>query len=324
MQIDAGYEGQLTSLTAAVKSLDAQERFSGFWVSDTNNDPFLLSSLGLQGSSRLQVGTNIAVAFARSPFVVAQTAWNLQGLSAGRFLLGLGPQVKPHIEKRFSMTWPSKPAQAMEEYLNLLRHLFSAFEAGRSPDFRGEQYRCTLGSPIFTPDRHEYGAPPIGISAVGPLMTKVAGRAADLIFLHPFTHLGYLRGVTLPAIAEGVKQRPESLSPLTLVGSTFTVPTDHPQTALYERKVRERVAFYASTPNYHDVLENLGMGDLHKTLHAYSREGRWKEMGTALPDELLQACVVRAPLADIPAAVRERFSGIYDRVLIDATPWITE
>ncbi len=324
MKIDAGYEGQLNQLCGAVKSLDAQERFSGFWVSDTSNDPFLLSSLALQASERLQVGTNIAVAFARSPFVVAQTAWNLQGLSGGRFLLGLGPQIKPHIEKRFSMTWPSKPAKAMEEYLNLLRHLFSSFETGRPPEFRGEQYRCTLGSPVFTPDRHEFGAPPIGISAVGPLMTKVAGRAADLIFLHPFTHLGYLREVTLPAIDEGVKQRPDAFAPLTLVGSTFTVPTDHPQTALFERKVRERVAFYASTPNYLDVLENLGLGDLHKTLHALSREGRWKEMGSALPEGLIGACVVRAPLADLPAAVRERFSGIYDRVLIDATPWVSE
>ena len=322
MQIDAGYEGQLQSLTSTATSLDTQDRFSGLWVSDTNNDPFLLSTLALQASRRLQVGTNIAVAFARSPFVVAQTAWNLQGLSQGRFLLGLGPQVKPHIEKRFSMSWPSKPAQAMEEYLNLLRHLFSAFAAGRSPEFRGEQYRCTLGSPVFTPDRHEYGAPSIGISAVGPLMTRVAGRAADMIFLHPFTHLTYLREVTLVAISEGSQGRDPNLSPLTLVGSTFTVPTDHPERESLERKVRERVAFYASTPNYQDVLECLGMGDLHHKLHALSREGRWKEMGAALPSELMEACVVEAPLQELPDAVRERFHGVYDRVLIDATPWV--
>lgn len=322
MIIDAGYEGALRDISRVARVLDGEARFSGLWVSDTSNDPFLLSGQALGASQSLEVGTNIAVAFARSPFVVAQTAWNLQGLSGGRFLLGMGPQVKPHIEKRFSMSWPEKPAQAMEEYLNLLRHLFEAFAAGRNPDFRGEVYRCTLGSPVFTPDSHDFGPPRIGISAVGPLMTRVAGRAADMIFLHPFTHLEYLKKVSLPAIAEGARQRPDTLEPLLLVGSVFTVPTDHPNRAQYERKVRERVAFYASTPNYLEVLEVLGLGDLHKLLHAFSRQGQWAEMGAALPEDLLDRCVVRAPLEELPEAVKERFQGVYDRVLIDASPWV--
>lgn len=322
MMIDAGYEGDLFKVASTSKAIDGRDLFSGFWVSDTTNDPFLLSSQALNASRRLQVGTNIAVAFARSPFVVAQTAWNLQGLSGGRFLLGLGPQVKPHIEKRFSMTWPEKPAKAMEEYLQLLRHLFATFAQGGVPNFRAETYRCTLGSPVFTPDRHEFGPPPVGISAVGRLMTKVAGRTADMIFLHPFTHLEYLKKVSLVAIAEGAKERPAELAPLKLVGSVFTVPTDHPKAELLERKVRDRVAFYASTPNYQEVLEVLGMGALHSDLHALSRQGRWAEMGAAVPEALLEQCVVRAKRDSLPAAVRQRFEGIYDRALIDATPWV--
>ena len=322
MLIDAGYEGDLLGAARAATAIDQRKLFSGFWVSDTTNDPFLLSSQALNASGRIEVGTNIAVAFARSPFAVAQTAWNLQGLSGGRFLLGLGPQVKPHIEKRFSMTWPDKPAKAMEEYLQLLRHLFATFGRGGVPNFRGESYRCTLGSPVFTPDRHEFGPPAIGISAVGRLMTRVAGRAADMIFLHPFTHLEYLKKVSLVAIAEGVKERPADLAPLKLVGSVFTVPTDHPKVELFERKVRERVAFYASTPNYQEVLDVLGMGALHSELHSLSRQGRWAEMGAALPEDLLERCVVRARRDDLPAAVRERFEGVYDRALIDATPWV--
>ena len=322
MLIDAGYEGALGEISRTAKALDDDSRFAGMWVSDTSNDPFLLSTLALQASRRIEVGTNIAVAFARSPFIVAQTAWNLQGLSQGRFLLGLGTQVKPHIERRFSVSWPDKPARAMEEYLHLLRHLFAAFAERGAPSFQGEYYRCTLGTPVFTPEAHEFGPPRIGISAVGPLMTRVAARAADLIFLHPFTHLEYLRGVTLPAVAEGSAKRTDGLPALTLVGSVFAVPTDHPQRSMYERKVRERIAFYASTPNYREVLEILGLGELHTKLHTMSRNGQWAQMGAALPEDLIDRCVVRAPLEELPAAVRARFDGIYHRVLLDATPWV--
>lgn len=323
MLIDAGFEGALKEISAAAQRVEEHGVFAGLWVSDTANDPFLLTTLGLTGSARLQVGTNIAVAFARSPFVVAQTAWNLAGLSGGRFLLGLGTQIKPHVEKRFSMAWPESPAGAMAEYLDLLRHLFEAFGQGRPPSFKGKHFRCTLGSPVFTPDRHDFGSPPLGISAVGQAMTRLAGRSADLVFLHPFTHLDYLKHVSLPALEEGKARRSSALGELQVVGSTFTVPTDLADVSAYEARVRERIAFYASTPNYFGVLECLGLETLHQELHGLSRQGRWKEMGDILPDSLVDACVVRAPQRDLPGAVRERFHGLYDRALIDATPWVT-
>ncbi len=323
MLIDGGFEGTLGQISTTAKEVEEHGVFAGLWVSDTSNDPFLLSTLALTGSSRLQVGTNVAVAFARSPFVVAQTAWNLAGVSGGRFMLGMGTQVKPHIEKRFSQVWPDSPAGAMGEYLDLLRHLFESFAQRRPPSYKGKHFRCTLGSPVFTPDPHEFGPPAIGISAAGQAMTRLAGRSADLVFLHPFTHLDYLRHVSLPALEEGKARRSEALGDLQVVGSAFTVPTDHPDVAAYEAKVRERIAFYASTPNYFGVLECLGLEALHGELHGLSRQGRWKEMGAALPDSLVDACVVRAPLRDLPDAVRARFDGIYDRALIYATPWAT-
>lgn len=321
MLIDAGFEGTMAGVARAARRIEETGVFNGFWVSDTANDPFLLSTLALTATEALIVGTNVAVAFARSPFVVAQTAWNLAGLSRRRFLLGLGPQVKPHIEKRFSMPWPDSPAGAMGEFLDALRHLFGCFQARTAPAFRGKHYRVTLGNEVFSPDAHDCGGPPVGISAVGQAMTRLAGRSADVVFLHPFTHLDYLRHVSLPALEEGKARRSVELGPLQVAGSAFTVPEDIPNVADYETKVRERIAFYASTPNYFGVLECLGLEKLHQELHGLSRQGRWREMGAALPSSLLEACVVRAPLAELPTAVRERFQGIYDRVQIDATPW---
>lgn len=321
MLIDAGFEGTMAGVAHAARKIEETGVFEGFWVSDTANDPFLLSTLALAATSSLRVGTNVAVAFARSPFVVAQTAWNLTGHFQQRFMLGLGPQVKPHIEKRFSMTWPDSPAGAMGEFLDALRHLFGCFETRTAPAFRGKHYRCTLGNEFFSPDAHDCGGPMVGISAVGQAMTRLAGRSADMVFLHPFTHLDYLRHVSLPALEEGKSRRPVELGPLQVAGSAFTVPLDLPNVAEYETKVRDRIAFYASTPNYFGVLECLGLDKLHKELHGLSRQGKWEEMGAALPRSLLEACVVRAPLAELPQAVAERFQGIYDRVQIDATPW---
>lgn len=224
MKLDAGYEGPLENIHEHARAVEATREFAGWWVADTQNDPFLSSQLAVTATQGIQIGTNIAVAFARSPFVVAQTAWNLAKLSKGRFHLGLGTQVKAHIEKRFSLHWPDSPVQAMEEYLDLLRHLFCCFDQGDRPNFRGQFYQCTLGSPVFTPDGQSFGAPPVGIAAVGKAMSRLAGRKADLVFLHPFTHLKYLREVSQPALNKGMDERDPSLSTLQVVGSVFSVP----------------------------------------------------------------------------------------------------
>ncbi len=317
MILDAGFEGDLRLAPLWAKKCEESGLFGGFWVAETQNDPFLTSHLALAATEQLTVGTNIAVAFARSPFVLAQTAWNLAGLHQGRFRLGLGPQVKAHVERRFSSVWPEKPAQAMQEYLSVLRHLFDCFGSGDPPRIKGTYYSCTLSSPVFTPSPHGQSHPLLGLAAVGPLMTGVGGREADMLMLHPFTHRGYLEQVTQPGLARALPARDPKLARLELVGSAFVVATDTPQTPRFLAEVRGRLAFYASTPNYALVLELLGYGELHQRLRGMAKQGDWKAMGAAIPDELLQACTVLGPREELPALLRERFSDLYHRVVVD-------
>jgi len=320
MLFDAGYEGDLQGLSGWARRVEETGLFSGAWVSDTTNDPFLLSQIVAASTEKLEFGTNIAVAFARSPYCVAQTSTNLAALSEGRFTLGLGTQVRAHITKRFHAVWPESPVDALCEYVELLRHLFDRFQKGERPHFKGEYFSCTLNSPVFTPDRHPYGPPRVGFSAVGPKISKAAGRLADVVFLHPFTHRRFIEEVTLPAIQKGEAQRPEGLGKLTVVGSCFTVVTDTPGVEKRRAAVLQRLAFYASTPNYKKVLSSLGMEDLHEKLHQLSRQGAWKEMSAILPEEMVEQCVVSAPADRLLEAVKNRFDGIYDRVVIEPSP----
>lgn len=317
MQIDAAFEGPLEQVRPWAEQIESKDLIKGVWVSDTTNDPFLLATLMATATTRPRVGTNIAVAFARSPYCLAQTAYNLAHLTRGRFVLGLGTQVKAHIAKRFSMTWPEKPVRAMVEYVTLLRHLFQCFEDRTRPNFRGETFSCTLNSPVFTPDKHEFGAPKVGFSAVGPVSTRAAGRVADSVFLHPFTHVKYLKDVSLPALAEGKARRDDKLNQLEVVGSAFCLATDSKNLATEQAEVLGRLAFYASTPNYRQVVDSLGYDDLHDQLHQLSREGKWAEMARLLPADFVEACVVMASKADLPAALEARFGSLYDRVVVD-------
>jgi len=319
MKLDTGFEGSLENLGEWARSIESSGRFDGLWVSDTTNDPFLLSTVVALQTESMRLGTNIAVAFARSPYCVAQTAYNLAQVSRGRFTLGLGTQVRAHVQKRFSMTWPAKPIAALVEYVQLLRHLFDCFDQQTRPQFRGTYYQCTLNSPVFSPDRHDFGHPKVGFSAVGPSATKAAGQVADAVFLHPFTHLKYVREVTLPALEAGRVQREKSLGELEVVGNCYCLATDSPTFEEKRRAVLQRLAFYASTPNYLAVLESLGLKELHTELHALSRKGAWHEMARCLPAELIEACVVMAPQDSLLQALEQRFGTVYDRVVIDSS-----
>lgn len=318
MKIDAGFEGPVDQIREWAKKVEASGHFQGAWVSDTNNDPFLLSSALVAQTDHMTIGTNIAVAFARSPFCMAQTAYNLRHLSGGRFTLGLGTQVRAHITRRFSMDWPEKPVAAMKEYVCLLRHLFQCFQTNERPSFHGDFFSCTLSSPVFTPTPHNFGPPPVGFAAVGPAATRAAGEVAEAVFLHPFTHLKFLREVTLPALAEGRASRDSSLRPLEVVGSAFCLSPDRADFESQKQKALGRLAFYASTPNYAPVVESLGYQDLHSRLHDLSRRGEWQKMAQTLPADFVEACVVIAPRSEMIKALRDRFQSIYDRVVVDA------
>ena len=289
--------------------------FDAIWSSEAKHDPFLPLLVAAEATSTLQVGTSIAVAFARSPMTLAQTAYDLQLLTEGRFLLGLGSQVKPHIERRFSMPW-SAPAPRMREYVTALKAIWAAWQDGTPLRFVGDNYRHTLMTPFFSPDPHPYGPPPVYIAAVGPDMTAVAGEVADGVILHGFTTRRYIEQVSLPAIAEGQRaaERAEGSCAVSLMGFVVSGDTDE-DLARAADSVRQQIGFYGSTPAYRPVLELHGWGELAETLSDLARQGgdAWATMGSHIPDAVLEEFAVIAPRDELASAIRSRFDGILDR-----------
>jgi len=311
MQIDLAYTGPIQGVEEAAKTTEARG-FHGLWTSETRHDPFLTLALATRAAPQLQIGTGIAVALARSPYTLAQSAWDLAILSKGKFRLGLGSQIKAHITRRFSMPW-DKPIPQMREFMQALRAIWNSFQTGDRLNFQGRYYRHTLMIPNFNPGPRVEGEIPIGLAAVGPAMARLAGEVADFVILHPFTNPDYIRQVTRPALEEGLEQ--SGRSRLEIVGSLFAI-SEGPRAAAQEAAVRQKVAFYGSTPAYRGVLEALGRGELFETLHNMSKEGRWQEMSDLIDDPLLDEFRVRAPENALFDLVKQRFGGVYDRVVL--------
>jgi probable F420-dependent oxidoreductase len=296
--------------------------YAGVWASEADHDPFLpLLTAGL-ATDRLQVGTAIAVAFARSPMTLAMTAHDLQRYTRGRFVLGLGSQVKPHIERRFSMPW-SSPVERMREYIAALRAIWAAWQDGTRLRFQGEHYRHTLMTPMFSPQPHEWGAPPVHLAAVGPGMTRLAGEVADGILAHGFTTARYLRERTLPVLAEGLEAAGRSRGEVTvsLPGFVVTGRTEA-ERAEAAAAVKATIAFYGSTPAYRPVLELHGWDSLADELHALSvgrREDKWSAMRDLVDDQVLGTFAVVGEPGDVGPAVRARFDGLVDRFSVYAS-----
>jgi probable F420-dependent oxidoreductase len=296
--------------------------YAGVWASEVDHDPFLpLLTAGL-ATSRLQIGTAIAVAFARSPMTLAMTAHDLQRYTRGRFVLGLGTQVRAHVERRFSMPW-SAPVDRMREYVAALRAIWAAWQDGTPLRFRGEHYRHTLMTPMFAPPAHQWGPPPVHLAAVGPVMTRLAGEVADGLLAHGFTTQRYLRERTLPALTEGLALSGRSRQDLTisLPGLVVSGRTDADR-AEAAAAVKATIAFYGSTPAYRPVLELHGWEALADELHALSvsrREDKWTAMRDLVDDDVLAAFAVVADPDDLAGAVRERYSGLIDRFSVYAS-----
>ncbi len=287
--------------------------YDGIWSAETGHDPFLPLVLAAEHTERLQVGTGIAVAFARNPMNLAMTANDLQTQSGGRFLLGLGSQIKPHIEKRFSMPW-SHPAPRMRELILAVRAIWASWSDGSRLAFRGEYYRHTLMTPMFDPGPNTFDNPPIFLAAVGPLMTEVAGEVGDGLLAHAFTTERYLREVTLPALERGLvaSGRDRSAIQISLPGMVVT-GVDDASFAEAEAATRKQLAFYGSTPAYRPVLELHGWGDLQRELNTLSKRGAWDEMTGLIDDEVLATFAVVGDLDTIAATIRSRFDGLVDR-----------
>jgi probable F420-dependent oxidoreductase len=291
--------------------------YDGLWASESAHDPFLPLMLLAEHSERLQVGTAIAVAFARSPMQLAYSAHDLQAYAGGRFVLGLGSQVKAHIERRFGMPW-SHPAPRMREYIGALRAIWACWNDGTTLDFRGEFYTHTLMAPFFSPPPLPSGPPKVFLAAVGEAMTRVAGEVADGLLTHAFTTERYLREVTVPILERGLLRsgRDRAGYEISHLLLTATGRTEEEMAHAVER-TRSQIAFYASTPAYRAVLDLHGWGALGDELTALSRSGRedrWTVMGRLVEDEVLDAFAVRAEPDRLAGAIRRRFGGVVDRV----------
>jgi probable F420-dependent oxidoreductase len=317
-----------SSETSAFDDVPARAReveargYAGLWASEVAHDPFLQLLAAGQATERLQLGTAIAVAFARSPMTLAQTAYDLQRYTRGRFVLGLGTQIKAHVERRFSMPWTA-PAARMREFIGALHAIWNAWQHGTRLRFEGEHYRHTLMTPMFSPPAHEFGPPPVYLAAVGPLMTQLAGEVADGLLVHGFTTERYLRERTLPALEEGLRTsgRTREQVAVTLPGLVVSGRTEEDMAAA-AAAVKATIAFYGSTPAYRPVLELHGWGALGDELHALSigrREDKWTAMRDLVDDEVLTAFAVVAEPDDVAAGVRDRYEGLVDRFSVYAS-----
>ena len=287
--------------------------FAGVGVTETNGNPFLAAAQAAQATSRARVATAIALAFPRTPMDVAYTCWDLQALSAGRFALGLGTQVRAHVERRYGAVW-SRPAARMREYVLALHAIWDAWETGADLRFEGEIYRHTLMPPNFRPPPAAHPRPPVLLAAVRERMTEVAGEVADGLLGHSFCTADVLRDVTLPALERGLERGGRARGDVEVTASVFVALTDDEwETA------RTRVAFYGSTPGYRHVLDHHGLGALFEALHERSRAGDWAALPGLVDDDVLALFVARADdPAGLAAAVRERVGDVADRVCLVA------
>ena len=311
MKFDAQIEP--TSLNDVPLIAAGAERigFDAIWSSETQHDPFLPLALVAEHTQRMYFGTAVAIGFARSPATLAYTAWDLAEASGGRFILGLGTQVKAHIERRFSMSWPESPVGKLRELIAAVRAFWEAWQSGVRLNFRGEYYKLTLMSPFFNPGPIEHPHIPIYIAGVNTGLCRLAGEAADGFHSHPYHSARYLREVVRPAIAEGAGRAGRSLAEVSLSTTAFAVTS--PEEAEF---VRSQIAFYASTPSYRPVMELHGWGDTADQLQGLARRGEWAGMGELITEEMLETFAVICKPKELGTALRERYQGLVDRLAL--------
>lgn len=288
--------------------------FDGLWASETQHNAFLPLVLAAEHTGRIELGTAIAVAFARNPMDIAYTAWDLAQFSRGRFILGLGTQVKPHIERRFSMPWgPAAPK--LREFILALRHIWDAWQNGTRLNFRGEFYQHTLMSPFFNPGPIEYPAIPIYIAGVNEQLCRLAGELADGFHVHPYHSPAYLRERVIPWIEAGAAAAGRRRADVALSTSVFVI-TGRDEAAMERSRtaVRQQIAFYASTPTYHPVMAHHGWLETAERLSALAARQKWDEMPALVTEEMLETFAVAAPPERLAAAVQARYTGLLDRV----------
>ncbi len=285
--------------------------FDAVWTAETQHDPFLPHALLAEHTTHLRFGTAVAIGFARSPMTLAHSAWDLAHLSGGRFMLGLGTQVKAHIERRFGMAWPESPVKKLRELILSLRAIWDCWQTGERLNFRGEYFKLTLMSPFFNPGPIEHPHIPIFIAGVNTGLAKLAGEVCDGFHVHPLHSPEYVREVLRPAIASGAAHTARAATAVQVTGSVFVVTSEAERTF-----VRQQISFYASTPSYRPVLAHHGWETTGEELSALAARGQWAEMPALVTDEMLNAFAVTAPMADLAPHLQARYAGVLDRLAL--------
>ncbi|MBW3665961.1 MAG: TIGR03617 family F420-dependent LLM class oxidoreductase [Actinobacteria bacterium] len=297
----------------AAASRAADLGYDGFFSAETQYDPFLPLAFAARETDELDLGTAIAVAFPRSPMVTAMTSWDLARLSGGRFILGLGTQVKGHITRRFSIEW-SSPGPRLADYIASLRAIWNTWQNSAPLRHEGDFYRFSLMTPFFDPGPISHPEIPIYIAGVGPYLSRLAGEVCDGFHIHPFHTVSYLDQVVLPNIAEGARSVGRSLDDVDMATSVFLMTGEnHEEIEKAMEPVRCQISFYGSTPSYRPVFEASGW-DFHERLHAMSRRGEWAEMAAVVPDEAVLEVGVAAPLDRLADAIRQRYGDRVQRL----------
>ena len=315
MKIDAGIiSSDARKAGILAKGLE-DAGYDGAFTYEGPHDPFLPLVGAALSTEKIELMTSIAVAFARNPMVLANLGFDLNLLSKGRFILGLGSQIKPHITKRFSMPW-SSPAARMKEMISAIQAIWDCWQNGSKLDFRGEFYSHTLMTPFFTPASNPYGTPKIYVAAVGPLMTKAVAESADGLLVHPFHTVKYMEEITLPGVKEGLAEANKSEKNFDFSISVMTATgLDEESFVNSVNAVRNQIAFYGSTPAYRGVLESCDAGDLQERLNLLSKEGKWSEMAKMIDNDILNNIAVIAESPELAAKeIKKRYEGKGDRL----------
>ena len=312
MKVDAGIPTDMVKVGDDAAHLEAMG-YDGVRIAELNHDPFLPLALAAEHTDTVELVTSVAVAFARNPMSMAAIAHDLNAYSGGRLVLGLGSQVRPHIERRFSMPW-YKAARQMREFIEAMQAIFDCWYEGYRLDYVGEYYQHTLMPATFTPDNIEAGRPRVTLSATGPLMTKVAAEVADGMIMHPFSSEQYIRAVTLPAIEAGLEKSDRTLDDFELDYAPI-IATGRDDESIEESidAARDRIAFYGSTEAYRPVLELHGWGDLQYELNMLNKRREQRQMASLISDEILHTIAIVGAPTEVVDAMKERFGDVIGR-----------
>ena len=314
MKLDTGLSTRnLRDVPAAARAAEAAG-FDAIWTAEAGNDGFLPAALIAEHTKRIKMGTSVAIAFPRSPMITASTAWDLAGLSEGRFILGLGTQVKGHIERRYSTKWEA-PVPRLREYIQSLRAIFKCWsEGGAKLSFQGKYYNFSLMTPFFAPKPHNFDIP-IYIAGVNEMILRMAGELCDGLHAHPFTSAKYLREFLLPHVEEGLNKAGRARKDFTISTTPFVIVGRNDEEIQRAKDgVRQQISFYASTRTYQIVLETHGWADVSPKLNEMAAKGDWANMPKLITDEMLDVYAVTGTFENIGEKVRERYDGLLDRV----------